>query len=289
MSASSSVIDLTGDSPPLRPQPEPPRTRSSPFSSDWEEVRHVRPTHLDEIALSDDGDDDVSIVSVTFGSPRGRRAHRRRLRPRVSSSVDWGMATEAPPGQVIHEGIPPGPYTRHTSIPSAVQRMELMERLEMLASRYVARTHAAHGATPQTLLRPYGQTTHFPTGISTFPKRFDPTWTHPLAPPTGFSHSIVEPAVDVEGVSAGDHEAVSPLPNTTPICALCHSALVLHGVDDQRVWALPCGHVIDGRCVADLSDRASGHPHVFTCPVAHCKQRCHPEPGHAHSCIEVYS
>ena len=43
------------------------------------------------------------------------------------------------------------------------------------------------------------------------------------------------------------------------------------------------------RRVAELSDAASGKRHVFTCPVPQCKQRCHPEPGHSHSCIEVYS
>lgn len=254
----SSVIDLTDESPTSQPRSVP--------------------------------DEDVSVLNVRLVSPPYRTRRRRQRRP----VVDVDAMPEAPAGQHIHEGIPTGPYTRRVrrAPVSHADRTRLMERLEMLASRYVARAHQ-HGTPPQTLLRPYAEAPAVTCGHAmsppALPKRFDRTWTHPLAPSPGFSQSIIEPAIDVERVSSGDRDAVAPIPNTTPICARCQHALILNGVGEDRIWALPCGHVIDGRCVAQLSDAASGKRHVFTCPVPQCKQRCHPEPGHSHSCIEVYS
>ncbi|WFD32853.1 N(6)-L-threonylcarbamoyladenine synthase [Malassezia sp. CBS 17886] len=168
----------------------------------------------------------------------------------------------------------------------ATARADLLERLEMIASRYMTRSRHATSAATQTLLRPHSGASVRPSVAA---KGFDPQWTHPLPPPDGYSHSIVEPAIDLEGVLAGDDDAVAPLPDTTPICPVCRQALLLNGTGDQRIWALPCGHVLDGFCVARLgkqvvSDgRATSAARVFTCPVPHCKQRCHPEPGHRHS------
>ncbi|WFD34279.1 N(6)-L-threonylcarbamoyladenine synthase [Malassezia cuniculi] len=118
-------------------------------------------------------------------------------------------------------------------------------------------------------------------------KGFDRHWTHPVEPQPGFAHNVTAPAIDLEAVIAGDENAVVPLPDTTPICARCRRALYVVGNGGRRIWALPCGHVIDGYCVAQLSSRPLDDPdkpaHVFQCPVADCTQRCHPEPGHRHS------
>jgi len=282
-----SVIDLTEDSPPLLAQ-----TRMGPSRHDTPHTTSAR-RHRARNRRDASSDEEVSILDVRVATPNRRRQRR-------TESIDRsGPLLEAPPGQRIQEGIPPGPYTRrrpsldtrpttaHAS--NSPHRMQLMERLEMLASRYMARANQPLTVAPQTLLRPYAHAaTRVQCGQPVPSKRFNPAWTHPLAPMPGFSQSIVEPAIDVEAVSRGEHDAVVPMPNTTPICARCHRALLMNGSGDDRIWALPCGHVIDGRCVAHLSNAPSGKPHLFVCPVSECKQRCHPEPGHSHSCIEVY-
>lgn len=280
MAGHSPVIDLTADSPPLRP-----RTRTFHTSVPQADL-DGRPRHQAESSV----DDDVSILGVHFSSPRSQRAHRRRI-PLSGSAIP---VSEDPLPLPIHDGIAPGPYTqrhsrRSSALTSASRRHELLERLEMLASRYVERSHSG-GLSHQTLLRPHAPAHAHPVPYSNhaIPSRFDPAWTHPHPPVPPFAHSLEEPAVDVEAYAAGQHDAVVPLPNKTPICAMCRRALVLNGSGDQRIWALPCGHVLDGRCVSQLSHTKPDGPHVFLCPVAHCKQRCHPESGHAHSCIEVY-
>ena len=207
---------------------------------------------------------------------------------------------EVTPNQRIHDGIPPGPYTRSRSSRRSARntadiaptRRMLLQQMELLRSSLSldtdARYHRSRGrATPPQLA-----------------KGFQPGWSHPLPPPPGYSHNIVEPAIDLEGFLAGQEDAVAPLPNTTPICACCERALMLDGANESRIWALPCGHVIDGLCVSRLSGRSLGASEgenvqsspkdahapgkVFKCPVEGCQQRCHPEPGHRHSCIELY-
>ena len=118
----SSVIDLTDESPTSQPRSVP--------------------------------DEDVSVLNVRLVSPPYRTRRRRQRHP----VVDVDAMPEAPAGQHIHEGIPPGPYTRRVrrAPVSHADRTRLMERLEMLASRYVARAHQ-HGTPPQTLLRPYAE------------------------------------------------------------------------------------------------------------------------------------
>lgn len=64
----------------------------------------------------------------------------------------------------------------------------------------------------------------------------------------GFSFGIVEPPLDVETFDQDPRIIRGPLPDTSPICAGCDCALVLDGSHQRRIWALPCGHVIDGRC-----------------------------------------
>ncbi len=85
------------------------------------------------------------------------------------------------------------------------------------------------------------------------PVEYDPKWTHPYEPQPGVTHSIIEPPVDLETYFDDKAVVTGPLPDTTPICACCRYALVTGASDDSRIWALPCGHVIDGRCVNRLS------------------------------------
>lgn len=84
------------------------------------------------------------------------------------------------------------------------------------------------------------------------PERYDTRWTHPHEVQEGFSHSIVEPPIELDADESA--KPTGPLPDTTPICARCRYALQMGGTGDKKVWVLPCGHVIDGKCVRELSD-----------------------------------
>lgn len=302
MTPSESVIDLTADSPPFSaragPSRSPSRSRRPNTASGGLPSRRGRSSTQ---ATPNDYDEDVSVVGFSLGAPRRAVRHRQNSPNPTLSDPSIIEVRHAPPAQRIHDGIPPGPYTRSTrasarSAASSAARTELLERIGLLASRYVARSRSATAATPQTLLRPYANYESHANppraskGLSSaaLQRGFDPQWTHPLPPLPGFSQSIVEPPIDLEGVLAGDKDAIAPLPDTTPICAGCKCALLLDGTGDTRIWALPCGHVIDGRCVARLGGTEEDAARVFPCPVPHCKQRCHPEPGHRHSCIPVY-
>ena len=294
MPDSRTVIDLTEDSPPFPERREPHELSASAGAR----PTPASPQRMQQAAFFDESDidDEVSVVGFSLNS------QRRSSSPTLPSIVE---VRHARPSQRIHEGIPPGPYTRrHRARISSQSRNDLLERIGMLASRYVARSRNA--TTPQTLLRPYATAEGAdvrPTDGKDLSRAalqggFNPRWTHPLPPQPGFTQSIVEPPIDLEELLAGNEDAVAPLPDTTPICAGCKSALVLGGTGDTRIWALPCGHVIDGRCVARLggaspnagesNDASENKGHAFSCPVSHCKQRCHPEPGHRHSCIQVY-
>lgn len=85
------------------------------------------------------------------------------------------------------------------------------------------------------------------------PQEYDPKWTHPYDAQPGFTHSIIEPPVDLDTYFDDKAVVTGPLPDTTPICPCCRHALVTGANGDQRIWVLPCGHVIDGRCVDQLS------------------------------------
>ena len=294
MPDSRTVIDLTEDSPPFPERREPHELSASAGAR----PTPASPLRMQQAAFFDESDidDEVSVVGFSLNS------QRRSSSPTLPSIVE---VRHARPSQRIHEGIPPGPYTRrHRARISSQSRNDLLERIGMLASRYVARSRNA--TTPQTLLRPYATAEGAdvrPTAGKDLSRAalqggFNPRWTHPLPPQPGFTQSIVEPPIDLEELLAGNEDAVAPLPDTTPICAGCKSALVLGGTGDTRIWALPCGHVIDGRCVARLggaspnagesNDASENKGHAFSCPASHCKQRWHPEPGHRHSCIQVY-
>ncbi|KAJ1028901.1 hypothetical protein NDA18_000750 [Ustilago nuda] len=85
------------------------------------------------------------------------------------------------------------------------------------------------------------------------PQDYDPKWTHPYEVQPGFTHNIIEPPVDLDTYFDDKAVVTGPLPDTTPICSCCRHALVTGANGDERIWVLPCGHVIDGRCVDKLS------------------------------------
>lgn len=85
------------------------------------------------------------------------------------------------------------------------------------------------------------------------PQEYDPKWTHPYEAQPGFTHNIIEPPVDLDTYFDDKAVVTGPLPDTTPICPGCRHALVTGANGDERIWVLPCGHVIDGRCVDKLS------------------------------------
>ncbi|KAI3487955.1 hypothetical protein L1887_48038 [Cichorium endivia] len=98
-----------------------------------------------------------------------------------------------------------------------------------------------------------GPASHPQSAERKVPQKYDPTWTHPHEVQPGFSHSIIEPPVDLDTYFDDKAIVTGPLPDTTPICAGCRHALVTGANEDQRIWVLPCGHVIDGRCIDRLS------------------------------------
>nr|QBH67408.1 hypothetical protein UE_1342 [Ustilago esculenta] len=85
------------------------------------------------------------------------------------------------------------------------------------------------------------------------PQEYDQKWTHPYEAQSGFTHSVIEPPVDLDTYFDDKAVVTGPLPDTTPICPCCYHALVIGANGDRRLWVLPCGHVIDGRCIDRLS------------------------------------
>ncbi|KIP08020.1 hypothetical protein PHLGIDRAFT_127270 [Phlebiopsis gigantea 11061_1 CR5-6] len=94
---------------------------------------------------------------------------------------------------------------------------------------------------------------------------YQPSFTHPGSPPPGFTHSFGE-SETVPGVSGkpvivlDDDVASNPSQSSsTLVCARCMDPLVLPAEDSsadenkqRRVWALRCGHMLDGKCIAEL-------------------------------------
>jgi hypothetical protein len=96
-------------------------------------------------------------------------------------------------------------------------------------------------------------------------------YTHPYPPPAGFTHDFESPSpsvsvIDVDeepGPSTKASGSSSPSKNNenlnTLVCARCLDPLVLSGSNmsedersHRRLWGLRCGHMLDGKCIADL-------------------------------------
>ncbi len=102
----------------------------------------------------------------------------------------------------------------------------------------------------------------------THPDKAVPGFTHDFAPSEGEQSSVsgsASPIIVLDEDEAGPSHAGSSSGSataveTTLVCARCLDPLVLaapHGAPEDerkkcRVWALRCGHMLDGKCIAEL-------------------------------------
>ncbi|KAJ3513356.1 hypothetical protein NMY22_g15063 [Coprinellus aureogranulatus] len=116
------------------------------------------------------------------------------------------------------------------------------------------------------------------------PEHYKPFYTHPHAPEPGFTNDFAPEENPAEGSSTFPQTSKSePIVildeddktstekkeeikmNTLLVCARCNEPLVLNsgltGPDatNRRIWALRCGHLIDGKCLAEI-----GQPTIIT-------------------------
>ncbi|SPO35244.1 uncharacterized protein PSFLO_00715 [Pseudozyma flocculosa] len=254
MDASTSVIDLTAESPPshharlrrssseaahrLRRRPSidalvsednrgagPSRPRGNPAPRPTGDAGRQSGTR----GRADDGDDEVFFVGMTEAPPGAQRdlgdgghSWQRALHSHLAFPP---LASN--PFQVRH--VPDEAWTRMPAM--------LTDYLDALMRGPMARRPGTAAA----------------AATSKLPDEFDAAWTHPTPAKAGFSDDFIEPPVDLDTYFDDKAIVTGPLPDTTPICADCRHALVLGGAGDKRIWVLPCGHVVDGRCIARLS------------------------------------
>ncbi|KZV72633.1 hypothetical protein PENSPDRAFT_683541 [Peniophora sp. CONT] len=90
---------------------------------------------------------------------------------------------------------------------------------------------------------------------------YRPDYTHrPAIPDPGFTYDFEQGAPDARRVEILDDngdmeiEELAPTTQTTTllVCARCNDPLVWNGEGPNRLWALRCGHMLDGKCVDAL-------------------------------------
>lgn len=92
---------------------------------------------------------------------------------------------------------------------------------------------------------------------------YKPEYTHPVKPPSGFTHdfelSSMTPARVIDIDSPGSSSSSSSRSGETMLtCPRCHDPLMLGAADvsedraKRRLWGLRCGHLLDGKCVEEL-------------------------------------
>ncbi|KAI0714273.1 hypothetical protein C8T65DRAFT_573498 [Cerioporus squamosus] len=101
------------------------------------------------------------------------------------------------------------------------------------------------------------------------PVHYKPAYTHPDKAAPGFTHDFAPvdspPLRESPPLEAGPSNAASSSSSataieTTLVCGRCLDPMVLaahEGASEEvrkkyRVWALRCGHMLDGKCIADL-------------------------------------
>ncbi|KAF8274665.1 hypothetical protein EI94DRAFT_1793956 [Lactarius quietus] len=103
------------------------------------------------------------------------------------------------------------------------------------------------------------------------PHEYRAAYTHPYPPAPGFTHNFESPSPSVTVIDVDEepgpsgHLAGSTSSNSTSenlntlVCARCLDPLVLGGSsmsEDERtrrrLWGLRCGHMLDGKCIAEL-------------------------------------
>ncbi len=96
-------------------------------------------------------------------------------------------------------------------------------------------------------------------------------YTHPYPPTPGFTHNFESPSPSVSVIDVDDEPGPSTKASgsssssknneslNTLVCARCLDPLVLGGSsmpEDERIrrrlWGLRCGHMLDGKCIAEL-------------------------------------
>ncbi|CDR88170.1 uncharacterized protein SPSC_03830 [Sporisorium scitamineum] len=149
---------------------------------------------------------------------------------------------------------------------------------------------------------------------------FNPICTYSYTPHPSFPHNIIELPIDVETYFVDKNIINGPLPGTIHICARCRRTLMTDASGDNRMWALPCGPINDGRCIDQLSGvtptpvidnpspsnvkgkgkarerdeppakraKACKNPKRFECPVEGCTQKCHKVAGTRNSARVIY-
>lgn len=141
----------------------------------------------------------------------------------------------------MHDGLPPGPHrTASRRLPTWLEQGQ--------AFPFPALANLAANFNMPPI---FGPRERLPGTDTVIPAKHDRRMVinHRREQPyQGFSFGIIEPPLDVESFEQDPQIVRGPLPDTSPICAGCDCALVLGGSGKHRMWALPCGHVIDGRC-----------------------------------------
>ncbi|KAH9055504.1 hypothetical protein EDB87DRAFT_1640726 [Lactarius vividus] len=100
------------------------------------------------------------------------------------------------------------------------------------------------------------------------PHEYRIAYTHPYPPAPGFTHNFESPSPSVTVIDVDEEPAPSDQPagsNSTSenmntlVCARCLDPLVLGGSNmpedertRRRLWSLRCGHMLDGKCIAEL-------------------------------------
>ncbi|RXW25516.1 hypothetical protein EST38_g365 [Candolleomyces aberdarensis] len=109
-------------------------------------------------------------------------------------------------------------------------------------------------------------------------EQYKPFYTHPAPAEPGFTHDFAPDAssesapsfppssksapiviVDEEDESKPEEETKM---STTLVCARCYDPLVLNAgltgseASQRRIWALRCGHLLDGKCVSQIGQPA---------------------------------
>ncbi|KAH9032656.1 hypothetical protein EDB85DRAFT_1954744 [Lactarius pseudohatsudake] len=100
------------------------------------------------------------------------------------------------------------------------------------------------------------------------PHEYRIAYTHPYPPAPGFAHNFESPSPSITVIDVDEEPGPSGQPTgsnltsenmNTLVCARCLDPLVLGGSsmpEDERtrrrLWSLRCGHMLDGKCIAEL-------------------------------------
>ncbi|KAJ9476610.1 hypothetical protein PHBOTO_000276 [Pseudozyma hubeiensis] len=281
------ILDWSSGSRYDRPPVHSDNRNAASSSSGMDSFRHAA---APIVVGSDDEDDDDNSFTVTGLSAPARSSHPlQRSFSLDQHRLHRSSAGPSPSTTSVrfHDGIGRGPHGAGSRIPQSIGLLSssasarhplLPQRRAAIPSTTATTVRRSTNASPDTNYFPrltedftfsglgYSQVLgNLLRGLHNrgnqnqqsaerkVPQVYDPKWAHPYEVQSGFTHSIVEPPVDLDTYFDDKAVVTGPLPETTPICPCCRRALVTGANGDERIWVLPCGHVIDGRCVDQLS------------------------------------